>query len=199
MTPRCMHFLKIRRCPANILLLQADPSITNLLTFKAINRLSPSTYAKLRLTQPGYPLESPFRTTCSTFSLIPLMRRCDSRVIQAWSLCAIPSANSRNRRQNAPGDAQHPCTRLTAQPARRSTRYVLVAATCRPLSSKAGVRFYIIACAKTALTAISCLAILAASPMPTASEAGSVPLRKPLSCPPPLRMGSNRTRGRLLT
>lgn len=128
MTLRCMHFLKIRRCPENILLRQADPSITHSLTFNAINRLSPSTYAKLRLTHPGYPLGSPFRTTCSTFSSIPLMRRCDSRVIQAWSLCAVPSANSRNRRQNAPGNAQHPCTRVIAQPARRTTRWPRFAA-----------------------------------------------------------------------
>ena len=91
-----------------------------------------------------------------------------------------------------------------AQESRRSRleglpRYVLVTLIFRPLSSKAGVQFYIIARPKTTLTAISCLAILAASPIPTASEAGKVPLRKPLSCPPPLRIGSNRTRGRLLT
>lgn len=35
------------------------------LTLRAIKRLSPSTYAKLRFTQPGYPLESPFLTTNS--------------------------------------------------------------------------------------------------------------------------------------
>lgn len=33
------------------------------ISFNAMRRLSPSTYAKLRLTHPGYPLTSPFRTT----------------------------------------------------------------------------------------------------------------------------------------
>lgn len=192
--PRCMHFLKIRRCPENILLRQADLSITISLTFSAINRLSPSTYAKLRLTHPGYPLGSPFRTTCSTFSLIPCMRRCDSRVIQAWSLCAGISANSRNRQQNQA---------TLSTPARESLRGrregPLGGRDLPPTLQQSWRAVYIIACTRTVLTAISCLAILAASPMPTASEAGSVPLRRPLSCPPPLRMGSNRTRGRLLT
>ena len=197
--PRCMRFQKTRRYPKNISLQQADPGITNSLTFNAINRLSPSTYAKLRLTHPGYPLGSPFRTTCSTFSLMPLMRRCDSRVIQAWSLCTVPSAKSRNHLTRLPQALSTPARGSLRSRPEGPARYLLVALIWRPLSSKAGVQFYIIARPNTALTAISCLAILAASPMPTASEAGKVPLRKPLSCPPPLRMGSNRTRGRLLT
>ena len=49
------------------------------------------------------------------------------------------------------------------------------------------------------LTAISCFAILAASPIPTTNAVGRVPLRSPRSCPPPLKMGSKRTRGRRLT
>jgi hypothetical protein len=91
----CMRFLKIRRCPTRTLPSQFDTSIKKSLTFNAINRLSPSTYAKLRLTHPGYPLGSPFRMTCSTLLLIPLMSLCDNSVIQAWSLCDIKSAQNR--------------------------------------------------------------------------------------------------------
>ena len=49
------------------------------------------------------------------------------------------------------------------------------------------------------LTSISCLQSLAASPNPIASGGDRVPLRRPRSCPPPLMIGSKRTRGRLRT
>lgn len=45
------------------------------ISFNAMRRLSPSTYAKLRLTQPGYPLRSPFRTTWSILDPSPSIRR----------------------------------------------------------------------------------------------------------------------------
>lgn len=48
-------------------------------------------------------------------------------------------------------------------------------------------------------TSISCWAMLQAAPRPTASGVGTVPERKPLSCPPPFCSGSKRTRGRRRT
>lgn len=48
-------------------------------------------------------------------------------------------------------------------------------------------------------TSISCWAMLQAAPSPTASGVGTVPERRPLSCPPPLCSGSIRTRGRRRT
>lgn len=44
-------------------------------------------------------------------------------------------------------------------------------------------------------TSISCWAMLQAAPRPTASGVGTVPERRPLSCPPPFCRGSKRTRG----
>ena len=57
------------------------------ISFKAMRRLSPSTYAKLRLTHPGYPLTSPFRTTWSILEPSPSMRRWASLWTLAWSRC----------------------------------------------------------------------------------------------------------------
>lgn len=48
-------------------------------------------------------------------------------------------------------------------------------------------------------TSISCWAMLQAAPRPTASGVGTVPERRPRSCPPPLCSGSKRTRGRRRT
>lgn len=48
-------------------------------------------------------------------------------------------------------------------------------------------------------TSISCWAMLQAAPSPTASGVGTVPERRPLSCPPPFCSGSKRTRGRRRT
>ena len=59
------------------------------ISFKAMRRLSPSTYAKLRLTHPGYPLISPFRTTRSILDPSPSMRRWASFWTLAWSLCGM--------------------------------------------------------------------------------------------------------------
>src|SRR5271154_6038300 len=61
-------------------------SDSNLLTFSAIRRLSPSTYAKLRFTHPGYPFWSPFRITCSTVPLMLCIRRFESLLTRSWSL-----------------------------------------------------------------------------------------------------------------
>lgn len=58
-------------------------------TFNAMSKLSPSTYEKLKLTQPGYPLGSPFRTTCSMRALMLLIRRSESARMRARSLCSI--------------------------------------------------------------------------------------------------------------
>lgn len=44
-------------------------------------------------------------------------------------------------------------------------------------------------------TSISCWAMLQAAPRPTASGVGTVPERRPRSCPPPFCRGSKRTRG----
>lgn len=81
-TQTCTHYLMRVRCPValhvKIERLGADGGM---LTFSAMSRLSPSTYAKLRFTQPGYPLASPLRTTCSTCALILVMRRSDRCLI----------------------------------------------------------------------------------------------------------------------
>lgn len=54
-------------------------------TFMAIRKLSPSMYAKLIFTQPGKPAGSPLRYTCSTWEVIPSIRRLDRADIRAWS------------------------------------------------------------------------------------------------------------------
>ena len=52
---------------------------------------------------------------------------------------------------------------------------------------------------RLASSAISACARRQASPSPTISGAGSVPERRPRSCPPPENSGASRTRGRRRT
>ena len=80
------------------------------ISFKAMRRLSPSTYAKLRLTHPGYPLTSPFRTTWSILDPSPSMRRCASLCTVAWSRCKITGEYQFGTAQWR-FVAQYPCTK----------------------------------------------------------------------------------------
>lgn len=54
-------------------------------TFRAINRDSPSTKAKDRLTQPGYPSGSPLRSTLVIWDVSPVMSRLARAETRAWS------------------------------------------------------------------------------------------------------------------
>lgn len=63
----------------------ADPE-ERAMSFNAINRDSPSTYAKERLTHPGnVALSSPFRVTCSTLAVMPSINRLANRSMRSWS------------------------------------------------------------------------------------------------------------------
>ena len=80
------------------------------ISFKAMRRLSPSTYAKLRLTHPGYPLTSPFRTTWSILDPSPSMRRWASLWTVAWSRCEAMGKHQFGKAQGK-STVQYPCTR----------------------------------------------------------------------------------------
>ena len=80
------------------------------ISFKAMRRLSPSTYAKLRLTHPGYPLTSPLRTIWSILDSSPLIRRWASLCTLTWSRCKVTNEDQFVKVQ-CMITVQYPCTR----------------------------------------------------------------------------------------
>lgn len=195
---KCMHFPKTRQCPASPILEQYDASHRKFTHLQRHQEALALYVGKAEVDTSGEPVG----ITIPNDMLHPLVDSVDEPLRKLGD----PGMVSLRRVSKTQGMHNEEIKRMSlSTPARKSLRGRLrglgkpsppYAARC---PAKLGVQFHIIASQDNALTSISCLAILAASPIPTASAAGKVPLRNPLSCPPPLRMGSNRTRGRLLT